>query len=218
MSLVKRKYRPLAREEGEPRDSRLFFVACDDTYAPQQYFGFFSIPRIKILVIPTEDGTSAAKHVLKRLRSIDSEEDDELWMVLDTDHFIEDSHFRSFIQTLQVGRREGVNVAISKPSFELWLLLHHVEEAHVQEIKNANEAETLLRKTLGSYNKVKLSAGDFTIDKVLPACERARTLDAITDNSDRPVTNTSRVYKLWDSIRAKSTPAQLPDALKGRPQ
>lgn len=216
MSLIGRKSRPLARMEGELRDSRLFFVACDDTHAPKQYFGFFNIPRIKVFVIPTEDGTSVAEYVLERLLSFESEEDDEFWMLLDTDHCIEGTHFRSFIQALQKARRQGVQLAISKPSFEIWLLLHHVEESSVQDIGNAKEAESRLRKTLGAYNKVKLCAGDFPIDKVLSACESARALDAVTGGSDRPATNTSRVYKLWDSIRAKSIPAQLPDALKGR--
>jgi hypothetical protein len=67
------------------RDDRLFIVACDDTYAPKQYFDFFRITRIQIHVVPTEDGTSAAEHVLGRLQGIDHDDDDELWLPLDTD-------------------------------------------------------------------------------------------------------------------------------------
>jgi hypothetical protein len=67
------------------RDDRLFIVACDDTYAPKQYFDFFRITRIQIHVVLTEDGTSAAEHVLGRLQGIDHDDDDELWLPLDTD-------------------------------------------------------------------------------------------------------------------------------------
>ena len=85
MSLTHRKARPLTRDAASLRDDRLFIVACDDTYAPKQYFDFFRITRVQVHVIPTPDGSSAAEHVLDRLRNIDHEEDDELWMLLDTD-------------------------------------------------------------------------------------------------------------------------------------
>lgn len=214
MSLVSRKPRPLAREEGQLRDTRLFIVACDDTYAPAQYFGFFQIPRIHVHVLPTTDGTSAAQHVLERLLSFEHEEDDELWMLLDTDHYIDDGHFKSFIQAIQNARQQGVNVAISKPCFEFWLLLHHHNEEAVRDIKNSKEAEMLLRQTLGSYNKRLLRAEHYPVGSVASACQQAKTIDKITSGSDRPQVNTSRVYKLWESVFLKSAPAQLPEDLQ----
>jgi hypothetical protein len=56
MSLVRRKSRPLSRDTGSLRGDRLFIVACDDTFAPKQYFDFFRIARVKIHVVPTLDG------------------------------------------------------------------------------------------------------------------------------------------------------------------
>lgn len=58
MSLTHRLPRPLRRDAGGFRDDRLFLVACDDTYAPHQYFKAFRIPRVQVHVIPTVDGTS----------------------------------------------------------------------------------------------------------------------------------------------------------------
>jgi hypothetical protein len=87
MSLLNRKARPLARDAQSLRDDRLFIVACDDTYAPAQYFDFFRITRVKVHVVPTVDGTSVAAHVLDRLLQFEHEEDDERWMLLDTDHW-----------------------------------------------------------------------------------------------------------------------------------
>ena len=70
MSLLNRQPRPIPSRDKDPaslRDDRLFIIACDDTYAPQQYFGFFRMTRVQIHVIPTVDGTSAAQAVLERL-------------------------------------------------------------------------------------------------------------------------------------------------------
>lgn len=41
MSLFPRKPRPIKRHEATFRDDRLFIVACDDTFAPKQYFEFY---------------------------------------------------------------------------------------------------------------------------------------------------------------------------------
>jgi hypothetical protein len=101
MSLFKYKSRPLKRDKDRLRDDRLFLVACDDTYAPKQYFGFFNFSRIHMLVIPTEDGASAARHVLSRLIAykdkIKSAENDEHWLLLDADHFLSESHRQGFL-------------------------------------------------------------------------------------------------------------------------
>jgi hypothetical protein len=131
MSLFRRKPRPLKRGSTTLRDDRLFIVACDDTYAPKQYFDFFQIPRIQIHVVATNDGSSAAPHVLDRLNAIAFEEGDERWMLLDTDHCIRDNHIGTFLDAIAEAKRKGIKVALSKPSFELWLLLHHVDETAV---------------------------------------------------------------------------------------
>ena len=89
MSLFQRKNRPIPSRDKDPeilRDDRLFIVACDDTYAPKQYFGFFRLPRVHVHVQETTDGSSVAQYVLERLLSYEYEDDDELWMLLDTDH------------------------------------------------------------------------------------------------------------------------------------
>ena len=62
-----RKPRPLTRGLGSLRDDRLFIVACDDQYAPKQYFNFLRLPRIQVHVVETPDGKNSASHVLERL-------------------------------------------------------------------------------------------------------------------------------------------------------
>lgn len=101
MSLTQRKARPIRRENKSLRDDRLFLIACDDTYAPHQYFGFFQLARIQVKVVRTDDGTSVAKYVLDRLRQYEFEPDDERWLLLDTDHCTSGNHLAGFREALQ---------------------------------------------------------------------------------------------------------------------
>jgi RloB-like protein len=151
MTLIPRQPRPLTRDAASLRDDRLFIVACDDTCAPKQYFDFFQLTRVKIHVVPTPDGASAASHVLDRLLRLDHDPDDELWMLLDTDHCVEGAHLARFVDTLREAKRQRVNVALSKPSFELWLLLHHLEETALGVLTAAKQVEESLRTKLGEY-------------------------------------------------------------------
>jgi hypothetical protein len=214
MSPIPRKPRPLARDADSLRDDRLFIVACDDTYAPKQYFDFFKTTRVKVHVVPTEDGTSAAEHVLERLRNIEHEDDDELWMLLDTDHYIQGTHLASFMAALAAAGQLGVNVALSRPCFELWMLLHHEEETAVLPLGSAIDVENALRERLGQYNKTNLKQEHFPLESVSSACLRAERLDSAVAGGQIPGGNTSRVYLLWKAIVAKALPTQLPDELR----
>jgi RloB-like protein len=214
MSLLQRKARPLTRDAGSLRDDRLFIVACDDTFAPKQYFDFFRIPRVKITVVPTIDGTSAAMHVLDRLLEFEHDADDELWMLLDTDHCTRGSHQQSFVSALREAKQRGVNIALSKPCFELWLLLHHMEEAAIGDLATAGEVESTLRGVLGEYNKTKLKPVHYPIESVRSAHARASRLDATVTGGEIPTGNTSRVYKLLGAITSKALPSQLPVQLR----
>lgn len=212
--MIQRKARPLSRDAISLRDDRLFIVACDDTFAPKQYFDLFRIPRVKIRVVPTTDGTSTAAHVLDRLLQFEHDPDDELWMLLDTDHCTRGSHLQGFTTALRNAKQKGVNVALSKPSFELWLLLHHLDEAFVGDLATANDVETKLRGILREYNKTRLKAIHYPIESVSDAYARASRLDAIVAGGDIPAGNTSRVYRLLEAIVAKSLPSQLPVELR----
>ncbi|HKT50164.1 MAG TPA: RloB family protein [Candidatus Angelobacter sp.] len=195
------------------RDDRLFIIACDDTYAPKQYFEFFRIARVQVHVVPTADGTSAAEHVLARLETIDHAEDDERWMLLDCDHYTQGNHLKSFMAVLAKARQKGINVALSKPCFELWLLLHRRNESAARDLPDAKSVEAALREELGSYNKAALRKDDFPLASVPDACSRAQKLDEAA-GGEIPSRNTSRVFLVWRAITSKALPSQLPESLK----
>jgi hypothetical protein len=204
VTFIPRQPRPLTRDAASLRDDRLFIVACDDTFAPKQYFNFFRLTRVQIHVVPTTDGTSAASHVLDRLLQFDHDRDDELWMLLDTDHCAQGTHLANFVKALAEARRQRVNVALSKPSFELWLLLHHVEETALGFLPTAKDVEEALRARLGEYNKTKLKREHYPLASVSDACIRAERLNATVTGGDIPLANTTRVYRLLRAISANA--------------
>ena len=214
MTLTHRKSRPLGRDKQAFRDDRLFIIACDDTYAPKQYFDFFRIPRIQVHVVPTTDGTSTAHAVLDRLLAYEHQDHDERWLLLDTDHCIEGPHIKSFVAALQMARQNGVRVALSRPCFELWLLLHQVAETEVAELGNCEAVDAELRRVLGSYNKTSLVPEHYPLNTVVGACERAQRMDRSVASGNIPDRNTTRVFEIWHSICRKALPSQLPQELR----
>lgn len=165
-------------------------------------------------MVETTDGSSAARHVLDRLLNIEHDGDDERWLLLDTDHCIQGSHLAGFTEALAEARRHGIKVALSKPSFELWLLTHHVDETAVMDLETASAVEEALRRCLGGYNKTKLKREHYPTSSVYDACVRAERLDRATCGEEIPSRNTTRVYQLWKSIVAKAIASQLPRELQ----
>ena len=214
MSLTHRKARPLARDKQTFRDDRLIIVACDDTYAPKQYFNFFRIPRVQVHVVETTDGTSVAQAVLDRLLTYEHEEYDERWLLLDTDHCIQGAHLESFLTALREARQKGIKVALSRPCFELWLLLHRAEETRVGALTDGAAVVTELRRSLGEYNKTNLLADHFPLAAVAQACVRAKRLDEKIGGGEIPQGNTTRVYQIWHSICKSALASQLPQQLR----
>ena len=214
-----RKPRPLAREIQHFRDDRIYIIACDDTYAPQQYFDCFTKDflgkRMQIHVIPTTDGTSAAEHVLDRLLEVNYESYDERWLILDTDHYIEGSHQRSFQNALAKARQNDVKIAVSRPCFEFWLALHHLEidSPHLSDITNASHVEAILKTLFNGFNKTKLCEDHFPLTLVPDAVRRAEVLDLDCEGGNAPKSNVTRVYKIWKSIVGNATLQQLPEEL-----
>jgi len=214
MGLLRRVRRPIRRHDGALRDDRLFVIACDDTYAPKQYFDAFQLPRVQIHVVPTEDGGSVAKHVLDRLAKVDVDPDDERWMLLDTDHCTTRTHLEGFLGALQEARQKGIRIALSKPCFEVWLALHHMDDAaELLDCANAKAVAKLMKKLLGVYDKTRVNAAGLSFAHVRAACDKAREIDAKVVGGDNPESVTTRVYLLWESIVSKALPSQLPPEL-----
>jgi hypothetical protein len=105
----------------------LVISASEDRYAVRQYFDLFESTRIQFRVLETLDGKSAPEHVLNRINEYIEEfeigEGDTFWVVCDCDHWVEPNHIQNLTHVFQPCRQKGIQVALSNPCFDLWLLV-----------------------------------------------------------------------------------------------
>ena len=136
------------------------------------------------------------------------EADDELWLVIDKDRW-PDAVLSQVAQ--KCSQDCNMQLALSNPCFELWLLLHLVNAAMLsceeQQRWLINQRRTRrsdpylkvrLRKEMGSYHESNYNAEALVIN-VKDAIARARELD-INPNDRWPQTLGTRVYLLAESI------------------
>jgi hypothetical protein len=199
MTLRCRKSRPLTREEKPLRDARLFVIATEDKYAPKEYFRLFKNPRVKVQVLPTEDTRSSPEHVLQRLDDFLKEyhvlEDDEFWLMLDTDHWIEPGHVANFNRVCSEAIQKGYQLAHSNPCFEVWLLFHVFPLDAGTQFRRGEEVIASLRELLGVYSKRTIDAQHFPLSAIREAVTRAEATD--TSPYDRwPQSTGTHVYKV----------------------
>jgi hypothetical protein len=199
MTLRSKKPRPLTRTEGAYRDARLFVIATEDKDAPKNYFNQFKTPQIQVKVLPTEDCCSSPKHILQRLddykKEFDIGEGDELWLMLDTDHWIEPNHIKNFDNVCCEAAKKGYQLAHSNPCFEVWLLLHVSNLGLSDQFKRYADVLKRLKQVQGAYKKDSSDPILFSFEKATVAVERAAALD--TSPADRwPQKTGSHVYKL----------------------
>lgn len=209
---------PLSRTIAHFRDDHKVVIACDDTYAPYQYFSPVELPRTEIVVIPAEDRRSYITYVLDRLLEEPREEDDELWIVLDTDHCICPNHVGNFSSEIGRAERNKVNVALSRPCFEYWLALYHMDPDGLEDIGDAKELERKLgeavavyRSNATGYSKTNVQSSDYPVSLLPVAMRRAERRDSLVLGGRIPEANTTRVHKLWMSVLCRFEEFQIPD-------
>jgi hypothetical protein len=112
------------------------------------------------------DPVSLVRHAA-RLAGHRRQEFGEVWCVVDVDEF-------DIAAAAQEGARRGIELAVSDPCFELWLLLHYEDcTAHLDGYPAAAQR---LRKHLPAYDKASLDFRDF-VGGVPAAVKRAKGLD-----------------------------------------
>jgi hypothetical protein len=171
-----RKKRPLDRKAKPVRDASLVVIASEDRYAVRQYFDFFESTRIQFRVLETQDGKSAPEHVLTRIDEYIEEfeigEGDTFWVVCDCDHWVGTNHIKNLTHVLQQCRQKGIQVALSNPCFDLWLLLHFAEFP-LEHMLTCDEVAKRLGTAAGGYDKTKVYNLRIDDEKVSAAVKRA---------------------------------------------
>ena len=187
----------LLERKHDLRNAKLFIIATEDKYAPDQYFGMFGSHKVHVKILETLNGQSAPQYVLARLdkfkETYDLSDEDELWLLLDVDRWVKPTQL---IAVCPEARQKGYQLAISNPCFEIWLSLHFA--GLNLDDKTCSDFESRLRKILGSYNKCNLDLAVYK-PRIQDAIDRARSLDP-NPNAYWTSTLGSHVYKLVESI------------------
>lgn len=214
MGITSRKARPLKRRPEVPkvRDARLVVIATEDTYAAKQYFEseLFHSSRIQIEVLETPNtngagnktNASSPSEVENRLRryvtKYDLDNEDILCIMVDRDRW-PDSTLAAISQKTFRRKRKNILLAVSNPCFEIWLFLHASEWNMSISHISSKEMTSLLRRTLGEYNKNSLNIEKYR-GKILLAYDRAKSMD--TSSTDRwPQTIGTYVYRLIEELK-----------------
>lgn len=132
---------------------------------------------------------------------------DQVWCVFDVDEH------PKLTEAIDMARANGIELAISNPCFELWLLLHFRDNPGAQ---HRHDMQAMMKAFVAGYDK----KVDFSIYEsgYMDAMDRARRLQRACDADDEPHRNPSTgVPELTEVIRQnsstgrKSTPDQPDD-------
>ena len=183
----------------------LILIVCEGEITEPEYLkGFTNAvrnPLVDIRIAP-EHGVpktlvdTAKRHKKDAEKRGEREKDenlkfDEVWVVFDFDEHpkIPDS--------MQMARDNDIEVAMSNPSFELWLLLHFRDSPGM---KDRKVVLALLKKFIDGYDK-HVNYADYA-DGYSQAVERSARLDKLALKSGQSGCNpTAGVYRLTESIR-----------------
>lgn len=197
--------RPLRRRGPSRAPLPLILVVCEGEVTEPAYIEGFRLAHgattVRVRVVSPGGDPRALVERAAELRDeargrADREGDDnlaydEVWCVFDVD-----AHAR-LPEARRIAKREAVQLAVSNPCFELWLILHFAEQAAHLHPRRAGQ---LLQKHLPGYAKRirfdDLAGGYEEATRRAIALDR-RHADARTDGAN-PSTG---VYRLTERIR-----------------
>ncbi|MBT3327545.1 MAG: RloB domain-containing protein [Gemmatimonadales bacterium] len=203
-SRKRRRSRRPARRRAIKEPKRRLLVVCEGERTEPEYLRGFQrhvrnatveieIPNErgdpkKLVEIAKERGDQA-RHDAARQRD-DFLAFDEVWCVFDRDE-----HTR-FDDAVSMARDNGIELAVSNPCVELWLLLHFRDSPGA---RHRHDIQRLMRNHLPGYDKgIEFDAVAFGIKE---ASTRARRLDDDAQSMGEAGRNpTTGFYRLTDSI------------------
>lgn len=198
-----RERRP-ARSETLRAPRKRILVLCEGQNTEPQYLrGFKQWCRNPLVEIVVHPGHGVPRTLVQRAKGAKLEAEqlaarerddnlayDEVWCVFDTD---EHPHLD---EALGMARDNSIEVALSNPCFELWLLLHFRESPGMQGRK---DVARLLRKHVRDYDK-QVTFSDYQ-PGYTSAVERAQRLEAAARADEEDGRNpSSGVHRLTESV------------------
>ncbi len=219
MGLIKQDF----KRKGGIRDARLIVIACEGSETEPRYFAAlkaaFQKSNLQVEILSRKEWgiaatNSAAKHVIECLNRFKKQyniaKDDELWILLDgdKDNFSEGQ----LSEIAQLCTQKKYNLALSNPTFEVWLLLHFEnialydtdKQKELLENEKVSNNKRILEKQLEThlegYNKAKFHVTPL-MENVKTAIEHA-TLLPLSPNERWHLGLGTRVHEVVKTIIA----------------
>ncbi len=201
----------LQRKRGVRELAKRFLIVCEDDKSAPHYFDamkkHFNLTATSIVVVgsaghtqPSQVVKRAIARMAKAAEAGGTEPFDHVWCVIDGDYGIKITNARASATA------KGIELAISTPCFEYWVLLHFEENA-TPVIDCDAVIHTLKKKYSPEYDKGKC---DFRtiVANVHEACKRAAKLrkpDLAMGTLPEDQNPCSEVYKLVNAILGATT-------------
>lgn len=179
----------LRRRSGIRPSRDTVLVLTNGISTEQRYFdGLRFEPWVQVTMRVATRSVEPDVLVDKAIELRDEGDYDQVWVVCDVDEFEVSSAIT------KAARADGVDLVLSAPCFEVWLILH--KSAQCPGFNKASQAGKQLRKLMPSWKKERLNFSDFKVD-VFTAADRARK------RGEPPEANPSTaVWRIIDHARA----------------
>jgi hypothetical protein len=179
----------LTREIDIRSQRRTLLVVTNGERTERDYFdGLKTEPWITVTLRTKVERGTAKDVAVRAARVREEDEYDDVWAVADVDE-------ENVYPAIQCATEGQVEIALSAPSFEVWLILHISEK--MPRFNNAEQAGAYLRSLIPTWDKRKLRFSDFR-DGIKRAVERAKRL------GDPPEANPSTaVWRLIEHVAGR---------------
>ena len=137
----------------------------------------------------------AKEHLQSQPRRHADRDFDEIWCVFDTDEHENLPH------AIEAARQSGIQVAVSNPCFELWLVLHAQEQTAFIDRRDVQRLSNELGLTDGKA--IAATGKNTLVDAFQTAKERAQHLDERHAGNNSPARSnpSTDVWQLVDKLR-----------------
>lgn len=161
----------LRRVTGERQARRRLLVVCGAQVTEREYLrglvAHVANPAVTVRITTKSCSPSQLVTYAEVQRKLSPTDFDDVWCVFDVDEF------QDVASAITQARESGIEVAVSNPCFELWLILHH--GAHTSYAGTYRKLLPHLTKHLPHYDKARLDFRDFA-EGWSEAVARARKL------------------------------------------
>jgi len=191
------------RRRGIREEFNIIYIICEGEKTEKQYFESFKRRYSNLNIMCIHEGYTDPKNIVicakerKKQYSIDKEKGDGIWCVFD----VNSNTNAAIISAVEIANEEGIEIALSNPSFEFWYLLHYeYRSGHI----GRKDVITRLKKYIKHYDKA-VCYYDILNDRLETATNNAKELNKMHAGNQqelfcRESNPSTQVFKLVEFI------------------